>query len=331
MPRPDPLLQRNQRKMKALLNELTTREGLHPTVVDGVKLSRAESNFPRTPVLYEPSICVLASGRKKGYVGSHCIAYDENNYLVLSIPLPFECETVAGNNEPLLGVTIRMETSLISELAIKMDARRKQEATDMDHCIRATPLDPRMCDAIVRLLVYLRSPVDATVLGPGIVREIAYYALCGPVGGALLAMLTRSGPLAQIHDVLHRMHTRYTEPLNVARMAEEIGMSTSAFHHNFKAVTASSPLQYLKSVRLHKARMLILHDGLGAALAAGRVGYESASQFSREFKRFFGNRPTEESKRIREMFGAPVAEVAGGANRKHNDFSTPVWRAMARY
>jgi AraC-like DNA-binding protein len=314
MPGLDLLLERNQRKMKALLNELTTQEGLHRTAVDGVNLARAASDFPRHPVLYEPSICVLASGRKKGYVGSHCIAWDEHNYLVLSIPLPFECETVAGNSEPLLGVTIRMETSQISELAIKMGVRSAKEATDMDLSIRATPLDARMCDAIVRLLECLRSPADAAVLGPGIVREIAYYALCGPEAGALLTVLTRSGPLAEIHAVLNRMHARYTEPLNVARMAEEIGMSVSAFHHNFKAVTASSPVQYLKSVRLHKARLLILHDGLGAALAADRVGYESASQFSREFKRFFGNRPMEESKRIRESSGAPVAQVAGGAN-----------------
>jgi AraC-like DNA-binding protein len=116
--------------------------------------------------------------------------------------------------------------------------------------------------------------------------------------------------MAQIHTVLHRMHASYTEPLNVTRMAEEIGMSVSAFHHNFKAVTASSPLQYLKSVRLHKARMLIMHEGLGAAIAADRVGYESASQFSREFKRFFGNRPMEESKRVREMFGVAAPEGA---------------------
>jgi AraC-like DNA-binding protein len=93
-------------------------------------------------------------------------------------------------------------------------------------------------------------------------------------------------------------------------MAVETGMSVSAFHHNFKAVTGSSPLQYLKSVRLHKARMLILHDGLGAALAADRVGYESASQFSREFKRFFGNRPMQEVKRIRESFGARTLQIA---------------------
>src|SRR6266404_3942393 len=309
-PEPDSLLRRNRRNMKALLNELTTREGLHPTAVDGVTLSRADNGVPRTPVLYEPCICVLASGHKKGYVGSRCITYDENNYLVLSIPLPFECETAAGNNEPLLGVKIHMETSVISELAIKMDVRRKQEATDMDHCIRTTPIDARMCDAIVRLLECLRSPVDAAVLGPAIVREIVYHVLCGPQGDTLFGILGRNGQLAQIHAVLHRMHTKYTEPLNVTRMAEEIGMSVSAFHHNFKAVTASSPLQYLKSVRLHKARMLIMHEGLGAAIAADRVGYESASQFSREFKRFFGSRPMEESKRVREILAVAAPERA---------------------
>src|SRR5258707_7381808 len=144
-PEPDSLLRRNQRKMKALLNELTTREGVHPTAVDGVALFRNDNGVPRTPVLYEPCIRVLASGHKKGYVGSRCITYDENNYLVLSIPLPFECETAAGNNEPLLGGKIHMETSVISELAIKMDVRRKREATDMDPCLRPTPPDARLC------------------------------------------------------------------------------------------------------------------------------------------------------------------------------------------
>jgi hypothetical protein len=108
------------------------------------------------------------SGRTKGYVGSHSITYDENNYMVLSIPLPIECETVAGNDEPMLGVTIRMETSLISELAIKMDVRRKQEATDMDLCIRATPLGARMCDAILRLLVSCALRSMLPYLAPGL-------------------------------------------------------------------------------------------------------------------------------------------------------------------
>jgi AraC-like DNA-binding protein len=298
--------------MRTLLAGLTMTigEGLQPTMMDGVKLARADRNVPRRPVLYEPSIFVVASGRKTGYIGDHRVIYDRNNYLVLSVPLPFECETEVEDSGPLLGLSVRMETSLISELAIKLDVRRNRETAAPDGCIRATPLDGRMSDAIVRLLECLRSPVDAAVLGAGIVREIAYYALCGPQGGVLLAMLARNGAVAQIHAVLHRMHTRYTEPLNVPRIAEEIGMSVSAFHHSFKAVTASSPLQYLKSVRLHKARLLITHDGLGAAIAADRVGYESASQFSREFKRFFGNRPTEESKRVREIFGAAASEGA---------------------
>src|SRR5258708_14909105 len=217
MTRLDPSLEASQRKMKALLTELTTGAGLRPTFVEGVKLARADCNRPRTPVLYEPSIYVMASGRKKGYIGDRRVVYDENNYLVLSVPLPFECETEVGNGGPLLGVSVRMEMSLISELAIKMDVRRRQKTTDTDGCIRATPLDARMSDAIVRLLECLRSPVDAAVLGSGIVREIAYHGLCGPQGGTLFAMLARSGPMAQINTVLHRRHTSYTEPLNVTR------------------------------------------------------------------------------------------------------------------
>src|SRR5260370_31043710 len=120
-PETDSLVRRNRRKMKALLNELTTREGVHPTAVDGVALFRNDNGVPRTPVLYEPCIRVLASGRKRGYVGSRCITYDENNYLVLSIPLPFECETAAGNNQPPFRGKVHLGTHVVSETAIKMD------------------------------------------------------------------------------------------------------------------------------------------------------------------------------------------------------------------
>ncbi len=118
-------------------------------------------------------------------------------------------------------------------------------------------------------------------------------------------MIGRIGYLAQIHAVLNRMHSHYSEPFNVAELAEEVGMSVSAFHHNFKMVTSSSPLQYLKSIRLHKARMLMFQSGIGAAIAADKVGYESASQFSREFKRFFGTSPTEESRRMKDTLAIP--------------------------
>ena len=148
--------------------------------------------------------------------------------------------------------------------------------------------------------------VDAEILGPAIVREIVYRALCGPQGHLLLEMVGRQGQAAQINAALRWIHSRYAEPFSVTRMAEEVGMSVSAFHHQFKALTASSPVQYLKSVRLHKARALIVDEGSGAAVAAAAVGYESASQFSREFKRFFGASPTEEARRVRAFVAEPA-------------------------
>lgn len=289
--------------MVALLSELTAGEGMRPSILEGVSLSRAGRCYPRTPVLYDPSIVIIASGRKKGFVGEKCVVYDANNYLVLTVPLPFECETETVNDEPLLGVSIRIDVATVSELALKIDVRRKQSGPDSLSSICATPLDAEMMEAAIRLLKCLRSPADAKVLGPAVIREITYRVLRGPRGGALLELLARSSQMAQIFAILQHIHMNYAEPLEVARLAEESGMSVSAFHHTFKAVTATSPVQYLKSIRLHKARMLMVHDGVGAAIAANRVGYESASQFSREFKRYFGSSPIEEAQQIRKMLG----------------------------
>jgi AraC-like DNA-binding protein len=290
-------LEKNRRRMVALLTGLAPSEGFHPTVLDGVKVRRSDRNEPRAPVMYEPSAYFVASGRKKGYVGDRCLVYDANNYLVLSAPLPFECEAETGNDERLLGLSVRMDIGVISELAASMDSRIPQHSAHGVACVYATPLDAALGDAVVRLLECLRSPVDALILGPSIKREITYRVLCGPRRETLLAMLESNGDETSVHAVLRWIHAKYAEPLNVARIAAEIGMSVSALHHHFKAVTSTSPIQYLKAVRLHKARMLILHDGLGAAVAADRVGYESASQFSREFKRLFGHSPTERCSR----------------------------------
>lgn len=302
----NPILEINRRKMVALLTDFHTGEGLLPTVLDGVKLGRSTCTHPCSPVLYEPSIYIVASGRKTGIAGDLRFVYDPNNYLVLSVPLPFECQTEVGeNNEPMLGISIRMETGIISELAVKMESGFRTDTVQDFSCVRATPIDIAMSDVTLRLLQCLKSPTEATILGPGIIREITYRTLCGPQGYTLLNMIGRTGHLAQIHAVLNRMHSHYAEPFNVTELAEEVGMSISAFHHNFKMVTSSSPLQYLKSIRLHKARMLMFQSGIGAAIAADKVGYESASQFSREFKRFFGTSPMEESRRMKDTLAIP--------------------------
>ncbi len=301
------ILESNRRRMVAILSELATGEGLRPTMVDGVKLGRADRGYPRAPVLYEPSIYIVASGRKTGYLGDRTFVYDPNNYLVLSVPLPFECQTEPGPEGRALGISVRVAPSVVSDLAVRMQSRPRATAVEATGYVEATPLDLGMSDAALRLVECLRSPVDAEILGPGIVREIVYRALCGPQGHLLLEMVGRQGQAAQINAALRWIHSRYAEPFSVTRMAEEIGMSVSAFHHQFKALTASSPVQYLKSVRLHKARALIVDEGSGAAVAAAAVGYESASQFSREFKRFFGASPTEEVRRVRAVVAEPAS------------------------
>jgi transcriptional regulator GlxA family with amidase domain len=174
----------------------------------------------------------------------------------------------------------------------------------------STPLDTALSEAAVRLLESLLSPVDAQILGPQIVREITYRILCGNHGDALRALVALNGRLGQVQRALERMHANYSQPLDVTSLANEAGMSVSAFHHNFKAITATSPLQYLKTIRLHKARMLMVQEGAGAGVAADRVGYESTSQFSREFRRFFGTTPLDEASRIRAMLGLDSPAVA---------------------
>ena len=134
-------------------------------------------------------------------------------------------------------------------------------------------------------------------------RELLYRVLCSEGGRSLRDLLLVNENRTQIHRILQRMHTDYALPLDVGSIAEEAGMSVSAFHLHFKAVTSTSPVQYLKTIRLHKARMLMVQESIGASLAAGRVGYESASQFSREFKRLFGAPPADEAQRVRAAFG----------------------------
>jgi AraC-like DNA-binding protein len=300
--------------MVALLAELTTGEGLRRSILDDVRLGRANRGYQRAPVLYESSIYIVASGRKIGFVGGRRFVYDPNNYLVLSAPLPFECQTEADADGPMLGLAVRVVPSVVSELAIQMPTRPRPAPVDTVSCIQATPLNVAMSDAAVRLLECLRSPVEARILGPSVVREIVYRALCGPQGYLLMGMVERHGQASQINTALQWIHAHYAEPFSVARIAGDVGMSVSAFHHQFKALTASAPVQYLKSVRLHKARTLIVNEGVGAAIAATSVGYESASQFSREFKRFFGASPTEEAKRVRTFIAEPAVADARAAS-----------------
>ncbi|MBB6144418.1 AraC-like DNA-binding protein [Silvibacterium bohemicum] len=208
----------------------------------------------------------------------------------------------------MLGVSVRIDMSIVTELASKMDLAPVGGDIDQIATVQPCPLDVRMSEAAVRLVASLRSPNDAAILGPGIIREIIYHGLSGPHGQVLVEMLSKGSAASKIRAALEWIHNEYAKPLSVPTMADTFGMSISAFHHSFKQVAGASPLQYLKSVRLHKARLFIKYDGLGAAVTAAKVGYESPSQFSRDFKRFFGHPPNREVVRMKALVGADGPE-----------------------
>lgn len=287
--------------MISLLEKLAPNDGYTQSALENVRLMRSDRPLGRTPVLYEPSIVIVCQGRKLGFLGDAVYTYDAQHYLVLSVPLPFSTETQASPEEPLLAVSIRLDLLDLSDLITQIGAGGHQpDASPIG--ITSTRLDGDLALATLRLLEALTKPLDAQILGPSIVREICYRVLTGEQGAAMRAALAHHGRFGRVARALNRIHTDYAKPLNVTRLAEEAGMSVPAFHANFRTVTQTSPIQYIKSTRLHQARLMMIRDGVTAAAAAGRVGYESASQFSREFKRLFGRTPVDEVRDMRESF-----------------------------
>ncbi|CAB3797329.1 HTH-type transcriptional activator RhaS [Paraburkholderia caffeinitolerans] len=307
-----------QSRIVDLLLQLTQRDGSHPTSIDCVRLLRGSESHPRRPVMYEPSIVIVCQGRKRGFLGDQVFIYDAQQYLVLSVPLPFECETEATPEKPILAISIRVDLTMVAELLMALnDSRGSAVAEPVG--IYATPLDATLSNAVLRLVEALAQPSDARILGPSIVREICYRVLSGEQGDAIRAALTHQHHFGRIAKALRRIHVDYRGDLDVETLAAEAGMSLAVFHAHFKAVTSTSPMQYVKTTRLHQARLLITHDGMSVSAAATRVGYESASQFSREFKRLFGCSPADDMRRARNAAEAVaprvevVARYAGAA------------------
>ncbi|EDR0048432.1 AraC family transcriptional regulator [Salmonella enterica subsp. enterica] len=286
------------------INHLKNNDKIISERLAGIRLLYGVEPGPRTPVMYQPGIIFLFSGHKIGYINKRKFRYDANEYLLLTVPLPFECETWATPEVPLAGIQLDIDVLQLQELLMDIGEDERFQLPMAASGINSATLSDEILCAVERLLDVMERPLDARILGKQIIREILYHVLMGPRGGALLALVSRQTHFSLISRVLKQIEMKYTENLNVEQLAAEANMSVSAFHHNFKAVTSTSPLQYLKSYRLHKARMMMIHDGMKASAAAMRVGYESASQFSREFKRYFGVTPGEDAARMRTMQGS---------------------------
>ena len=288
----------NRKRLASLLNEVAVHEGIHRTLIEGVDVARISEAARRAPVVYQPKILIVGQGRKRAYLGGEVYTYDAYNYLVLPVPMPAECETEASPEVPLLLLAINVEPTMLGEMLLEMD-ELPTAIGPTPRGISSSPMSEELGGVVIRLLECLKSPLDSRMLGRQIVREIVYRALLGEQGGSLRALASRDDHFARIARVLRHVHSDYSRPLSVEELARKAGMSVAAFHHYFKLVTASSPLQYLKRIRLDHARRMMAHDGYNAGTAARAVGYESASQFSREFKRLFGMTPVEEAEQTR--------------------------------
>ncbi len=295
------------RTMVAKLRALAPREGYNLTALHDVRILRSDRALARTPVLYDPGIVIVCQGSKRGYFGDQVYVYDEQHYLAVSVPVPFTMETDASATRPLLAIYMHLDFQMAAELMIQIDRHGMAASNDTPQSMMSSPMDPDLRQSVLRFLDALSNPRDAAILGPGLLRELYYRVLTGPQGEAMRAALSMQGQFGKIGKALERIHATYAEPLDLPTLASAANMSVPTFHSHFKRITSTSPMQYLKSTRLHQARLLMVRQDMTAETACHAVGYASASQFNREFKRLFGLTPAAETKRLRDTFALPPA------------------------
>ena len=271
------------------------------TEIPGLILFRKENITPPTVGMYEPSICVMAQGAKRIQLGDDTFVYNSQHYLITSIDLPTFVQVIdASREKPCLGFMLKLDQSEISQLMIdqRLPAPRPQQSS---RGMAIGDVTLPLITAFQRLLALLREPNDIPVLAPMIQREIYYRLLVGDQGLRLRQMAAIESQNRQIARAIEWIKINFSHSIKIEELASQVGMSPSTFHHHFRMITAMSPLQYQKKQRLNEARRLMLSKRLDATTAAVQVGYESPSQFSREYRRLFGNSPLRDIRNLREM------------------------------
>ncbi|RDH45665.1 AraC family transcriptional regulator [Zooshikella ganghwensis] len=279
-------------EMLALIRQLVKHDGISETLLPEVFLFSSHKPQPRVPLMYQPSLCIIAQGRKIGYLGDREIHYDEGHYLVQTLPLPFECETFASEETPLFGISVSINAATLAELVLALAGPQSKEGNaELPKPMDSVAMTIGMEEAVIRLLRALHDLQAARVVGSNRVRDVIFEALQGAQGPALKALVQNQGHYSRIVQVLTQMHSELADEISVEQLARRANMSLSTFHHHFKQVTRSSPIQYLKRLRLIKAQLLLSHDELNVTQTASAVGYKSVNQFSRDYKRYFGVSP----------------------------------------
>jgi AraC-like DNA-binding protein len=265
----------------------------------GLHLTRVSS--PREPVhgVSIPSFCVIAQGSKEVYLGEDYYRYDPGHYLVATAELPIVIQIGEASSErPHLSLRLDLNPSVVGSVMVEAGLPAPRGPAGAK-AIDVSPLDMGLLDAVVRLVRLLDTPADARVLLPLVVREIVYRLLIGAQADRLRHLVRLGGATDRVATAIERLRRDYDKPLRIEGLARELGMSVSGFHAQFKAVTAMSPLQFQKQMRLQEARRLMFGEDLDATTAGRRVGYDDASYFNREYKSLFGTPPMRDVQRLR--------------------------------
>ncbi|RWE72238.1 AraC family transcriptional regulator [Mesorhizobium sp.] len=290
-----------RRELVDLAGALGKRIGYNATALESVRVLRTEAVLHDVPVLYEPGAVFVLQGSKRGMLEQEVYLYDEEHYLAVSVPVPFRMESMASPDRPLLAVYVEFDMRLAAEIAGRLETHSAM-GSDRPQSLISSRMEADIEDVLLRLLKALRNPAETAILGSGLLRELHYRVLIGPQGGAMIAALQQRGRSGRIVRSLAWLRENYSCEISVANLAREAGMSVPSYHVHFREMTGSSPMQYVKAMRLHEARLMIARKGT-IAQAAASVGYASAAQFSRDFKRHFGRTASEETNWVRRHLG----------------------------
>ena len=275
----------------------------------GLHFRRQSTRAQRVHSVAEPSFCVIAQGSKDILLGDATFRYDPAHYLISTMELPLIGEVVeASPRRPYLSVRLVLDPSVVTSVMVESGLASIRGEGGGVNAVDVSPLDADLLDATLRLVRLIDTPREYRALSPLVIREIVYRLLNGAQGNRMRHLATFGGQAHRMARADQKLRENFDKPLRIEGVARELGMSVSGFHAHFKAVTAMSPLQFQKQLRLQESRRLMLNENLDAAEAGYRVGYDDASHFNREYKRHFGEPPVRDVEHLRELTSASAAQ-----------------------
>ncbi|HIF5619240.1 AraC family transcriptional regulator [Vibrio parahaemolyticus] len=290
-------------KLAKLIDRWTGNANQYDTPISGLRFSRWTTPTPPTSYTHNPSICLIAQGRKRVLLGEESFIYDANHFLISSVDLPIIANIIeASEEQPYLGLIMELDLTEISQLIVDSELAYTQ-SKEAQKGIAVSELSESLLDAFVRLAELLDEGQNIKILALIIKREIFYRLLMSEQGTRLHQIVTAGSHSHQIAKAIDWLKNNFVKPLSVGDLASFTGMSKSSFYTHFRSMTSMTPLQFQKKLRLSEARRLMLTENLDAMAATFKVGYESPSQFSREYNRLFGAPPSKDIKSLRENLG----------------------------